>query len=134
MGDSEPWRLLRTSTHRDSQLFCATHSMIGAIIIRVAYGVDVEDKDSVYIRIADRAMDCFNVVFQPGRYLVQTFPWMRHIPAWCPGAGFQREFNAWRPTVRSIHDIPWAAAMEAKVRGRALAPFAGRLAHASPRT
>ena len=94
--------------------------MIGAIILRATYGIDVNSADNKYIRIAEEAMDCFNVVFQPGKYLVQTFPWMRHIPSWLPGAKFQREFNAWRPTVRSIHDVPWDVAMTARVCGRAV--------------
>ena len=89
--------------------------MIGAIIIRAAYGVEVKDTNDKYVMIADRAMECFNVVFKPGAYLVQTFPWMRHIPSWFPGARFQREFDAWRPTVRMIHDAPWKAAMDARV-------------------
>ena len=60
-------------------------------------------------------MNVFNVTFQPGRYLVQTFPWMRYIPAWLPGAGFQREFAAARPRVRSMRDVPWEAAVAKKV-------------------
>ncbi len=61
-------------------------------------------------------MECFNTVFQPGRYLVQTFPSLRHIPSWFPGAGFRREFAAWFPVVRKLHEVPWEAAMTARVR------------------
>ncbi|KAI0683655.1 cytochrome P450 [Cerioporus squamosus] len=91
--------------------------LIGAMIIRVAYGLEVVGENDKYIKIAEDAMDCFNIVFQPGRYLVQTFPSLRHIPAWFPGAGFRREFAAWFPTVRKIHEVPWGAAMAARREG-----------------
>ena len=72
------------------------------MIIRVAYGLEVVDDNDKYVDIAEAAMDCFNIVFQPGRYMVQTFPSLRHIPSWFPGAKFRREFAAWYPTVRKI--------------------------------
>lgn len=28
----------------------------------------------------------------PGRFLVETFPFLRYVPEWFPGAGFQRIF------------------------------------------
>ena len=86
------------------------------MIIRVAYGLEVVDDNDKYVDIAEAAMDCFNIVFQPGRYMVQTFPSLRHIPSWFPGAKFRREFAAWYPTVRKIHDVPWEAAMAQRVR------------------
>ncbi len=86
------------------------------MIIRVAYGLEVIGENDKYIKIAEDAMDCFNIVFQPGRYLVQTFPSLRRIPSWFPGAGFKREFAAWFPVVRKIHEVPWEAAMAARVR------------------
>ena len=94
----------------------SSQSLIGSIIIRVAYGLDARDSDVKYIDIAEEAMDTFNITFQPGRYLVQTFPWLRHVPAWLPGAGFQHEFAAWRPIVRAVRDGPWEAAAEKRVR------------------
>ncbi|TFK80369.1 CyP450 monooxygenase [Polyporus arcularius HHB13444] len=91
--------------------------LIGAMIIRVAYGLEVIGENDKYIKIAEDAMDCFNIVFQPGRYLVQTFPSLRRIPSWFPGAGFKREFAAWFPVVRKIHEVPWEAAMAARRKG-----------------
>ena len=89
--------------------------MIGTIIIRVVYGLDTSGSGMEYVRIAEESMDCFNAVFEPGRYLVQTFPWLRFVPSWFPGAGFQREFAEWRPRVQSMRDVPWEAAVARKV-------------------
>ena len=81
--------------------------MIGAMIIRAAYGVEVKDTNDKYVMIADRAMECFNVVFKPGAYLVQTFPWMRHIPSWFPGAGFQKIAQKGRELTKIMVDRPY---------------------------
>ena len=84
--------------------------MIGAMIMRIVYGLDVYGPDEKYIQIAEKSMECFSAVFNPGRYLVQTLPWLRFVPASFPGAGFQREFAAWRPQVAAARDLPWEAA------------------------
>ena len=34
--------------------------------------------------------------FNPGRYMVQFLPILHYVPAWVPGAGFQRDFAGWR--------------------------------------
>ncbi|RDX44537.1 cytochrome P450 [Lentinus brumalis] len=55
--------------------------LIGAIIIRVSYGLEVIGGNDKYIELAEDTMECFNTVFQPGRYLVQTFPSLRNVPS-----------------------------------------------------
>ena len=103
-----------TCSHFDSHSF-TVFRMIGAIIIRVVYGLDVYGPDEKYVRIAEKSMECFSALFDPGRYLVHTLPWLRFVPAWFPGAGFQREFAAWKPQVTAARDLPWEAAAEKKV-------------------
>ena len=88
---------------------------IGTTIIRVAYGLDASGEGAAHVYLAERAMNCFNTVFQPGRYLVQMFPSLRHVPAWMPGAHWKREFEAWHPTVRAARDGPWEAAAALRV-------------------
>ena len=89
--------------------------MIGIMIMRIVYGLDVYGPDEKYIQIAEESMECFGAVFNPGRYLVQTLPWLRFVPAWFPGAKFQRDFAAWKPLVAAARDLPWEAAAEKKV-------------------
>ncbi|TBU42969.1 cytochrome P450, partial [Dichomitus squalens] len=94
--------------------------LIGAIIMRVAYGIDVEEEGNhKYVKIAEDAMDVFNVVFQPGRYLVQTIPSLRHIPSWFPGVKFKRDFARWIPVVEELRDAPWEATTNIERGGHA---------------
>ena len=91
--------------------------MIGSTIIRIVYGLDTTGPEGEeYVRIAEDVMTCFNTIYEPGRYLVQTFPSLRHVPAWFPGARFQREFAAWRGRMQAMLDLPWAAAEARRVR------------------
>ena len=58
-------------------------------IARVVYGIDIAGEvGKEYMRIVKRVAECINSAFRPGRYLVQTFPWLRLVPAWFPGAQF----------------------------------------------
>ena len=98
-------------------LIASDSRTVGSTITRVAYGIDASSAvGRAYLRAAEDTMDCFNTVFRPGRYLVQILPWLRYVPAWVPGAGFQRDFARWRPVVREVLDGPWAAAKEKRVR------------------
>ncbi|KAI0718537.1 cytochrome P450 [Cerioporus squamosus] len=95
-------------------------SMFGAVIMRIVYGLEVGDNDDEYIHTAEEAITAFNVTFTPGKYLVETFPIMRFIPRWFPGAKFRREAAAWRPAVFRMRDLPWEAAVEAMREGKAV--------------
>ena len=108
------FRLTRTRSRPTFTIACLLQRpivirMIGAMIMRIVYGLDVYGPDEKYIQIAEKSMECFSAVFNPGRYLVQTLPCLRFVPAWFPGAGFQREFAAWRPQVAAARDLPWEA-------------------------
>ncbi|KAJ2926997.1 hypothetical protein H1R20_g10103, partial [Candolleomyces eurysporus] len=65
-------------------------SLFGTAIMRVAYGFDDIQRNKAHIQNAEALMLGFCEAAVPGRFLVNVFPSLRHIPSWCPGAGFQR--------------------------------------------
>ena len=81
------------------------------MIIRVAYGLEVVDDNDKYVDIAEAAMDCFNIVFQPGRYMVQTFPSLRHIPSWFPGAKFRHDAAEFAKVFDEMRNKPFDAVL-----------------------
>ncbi|RDX45250.1 cytochrome P450 [Lentinus brumalis] len=96
------WRKLRVVFHQcmSPSVMAQYHPihLISAIIIRTTYGLQGADENDVHIKITEDAMDCVNNVFKPGQpYLVQTFPSLRHIPSWFPGATFKHQFASWVP-------------------------------------
>lgn len=74
----------------------------------VVYGIDVTDKHDHFITIAERALQMFSDAASPGAFLVDifpartsqplvvlqtvhdSFPTVRYVPKWFPGAEFQR--------------------------------------------
>jgi len=51
-----------------------------------------------------------NRVLVPGTYLVDMLPWLKYIPEWVPGAGFQRRAREWSALAMRMADLPFADA------------------------
>ncbi|KAL4258703.1 cytochrome P450 family protein [Pleurotus pulmonarius] len=62
--------------------------MIASSILIVIYGVDVQEKNDPHITMAENALKHLDLGFI-GTYMVDVFPFLKHIPRWMPGAGFQ---------------------------------------------
>ena len=96
------------------------------MIMRIAYGIEVEEPgNDEYISIAEKGLAVFAAALVPGKYLVETFPSLRFLPAWMPGAGFKRDGAFSKKVVGRFLDVPWRAAMDAMVRAFDENNFAG---------
>ena len=69
-------------------------SAFGVTIMRIAYGFEDLEKNQSLIHDVERLIVTFIDAVTPGRYLVSSFPLLKHIPSWFPGAGFKRHFQA----------------------------------------
>ncbi|KAF9499746.1 cytochrome P450 [Pleurotus eryngii] len=67
-----------------------------AIVLTLAYGHQVAEKGDDYVSLADRALNGLQSAGIFGTYLVDYVPALKYIPAWFPGAGFQRQAKVWR--------------------------------------
>ncbi|KIJ34578.1 hypothetical protein M422DRAFT_263358 [Sphaerobolus stellatus SS14] len=67
----------------------------GAVIMRVAFGYEVKSERDYYLQLAQEAMRIGSTAGAPGRWLVDSFPILRHIPNWFPGASFKRKAVEW---------------------------------------
>ncbi|KAI0074482.1 cytochrome P450 [Panus rudis PR-1116 ss-1] len=65
-------------------------------IMKVTYGIEVHDAHNEYVRIAEGVIEGFNDAGQPGHFLVDIMPFLKHIPEWFPGATFQKKAKYWR--------------------------------------
>jgi hypothetical protein len=57
--------------------------------MRVTYGYTVTDANDPYISLSEDAFKSL-VFSSTGNYMVETFPFLRHLPAWLPGMEFKR--------------------------------------------
>ncbi|KAF8191118.1 cytochrome P450 [Mycena galopus ATCC 62051] len=63
--------------------------MTGSIVLRIAYGHIVTGAKDYFVDLAEELATMTGEAIQPGRWLVDSFPFLRHVPSWFPGAGFQ---------------------------------------------
>ena len=67
----------------------------------------IEDENAEIVRVVDKAIEGPSQTLVPGRFLVDYVPLLRYVPAWVPGAGFQRQFAEWRDASRKLKDYPY---------------------------
>lgn len=84
--------------------------MAGETIMAIAYGLQVQKHDDPYINTAQKAVHSLLGAAAPGKYLVDTFPILRYVPEWAPGAGFQRKAKECRKLARNMLVMPYIAA------------------------
>ncbi|KAJ7108017.1 cytochrome P450 [Mycena crocata] len=78
------------------------------IIMSVAYGIDVLPTDDPYVALAFEAVHTLSNAGVPGKYLVDSLPLLKYVPAWLPGAGFKRKAKGWSKLAKAMQDVPFA--------------------------
>jgi len=84
---------------------CFQHS--GAIILRVAYGYEVEEFNDPLVKVANAAMDHYNRATTPGSFLVNQLPILLKVPDWCPGTEWKRIGREWAKDYWGMVDDPF---------------------------
>ena len=66
-----------------------------AAVVKVVFGIDVADDGDEILAVVESALEWIGEAFIPGKYLVDVFPILQHVPAWVPGATVQRLAVYW---------------------------------------
>lgn len=86
--------------------------MAGETILSIAYGLQIQGENDPYIKMARAGVQAFDNAAVPGAYLVDSFPILKYVPAWFPGASFKRKANAWRKISQDMIKLTYAAAKQ----------------------
>lgn len=78
----------------------------GAVVMSLAYGLDIKSHEDPFLSAAAKALDLMEEVTVPGAFLVDTFPILKHLPWWFPGAQFKRTAQAARKDFQVAVDGP----------------------------
>ncbi len=97
-------------------------STFSAVIMKVVFGIDAVDDGDEIIDIVDAALEWIGEALVPGKYLVDVFPILQHVPPWVPGATVQRLAVRWRSTVARLKEVPYRRAKAAMVSATRLTP------------
>ncbi|OCH93084.1 CyP450 monooxygenase [Obba rivulosa] len=100
-------KLLQALYREPAQFMYHIRYAMGAIILATIYGIDIQDKNDKYIEIAEKAMEGASEGFVPGSFLVDYIPMLRYVPAWFPGAEFQRKVAVWKTWAHDLVHVPW---------------------------
>ena len=92
-------------------MFCAngSHSHTAGLTLDIVYGIDIAPKNDPYVAGVEVGLDGVKTVCKPGAFLVDMIPWLKYVPAWVPGAGFQRKAEIWKDAQRRAVDDTYDA-------------------------
>ena len=91
------------------------HSSFTAAIVKVVYGVEVASENDPYIALMEQVLESAEA-FTPGAFMVELLPWLRHVPAWVPGGGFQKTLARWHRCTREVQNGMAARTEDGMVR------------------
>ncbi|KAJ3563625.1 hypothetical protein NP233_g8820 [Leucocoprinus birnbaumii] len=97
--------------------------VIGGILISLAYGIPTKPENDPFIHLAEESMLVSANAAIPGKFLVDVFSFLKYIPEWVPGAGFQRQAKEWKELWRRFKNTMFDAAEENIARGNAQHSF-----------
>lgn len=82
-----------------------------AVILKVAYGYQIEDDNDRLIQVVEDGIRTLNGVSPSRMYIFQSFPFLLYWPSWLPGGGFKRHAAALKERLGLMETLPfeWAA-------------------------
>lgn len=92
------------------------------------YGHDISPTNDYFVSLSERAVLKLSEGVFPGAAAVNALPFLRHIPSWFPGAGFQRFAAEARDLTNQMQNVPFNSVRKNMVRHKILHTFLRGLA------
>lgn len=80
-----------------------------------------------FVALSERSISEVSKALVPGAMLVNALPFLRHIPAWFPGAGFHTFAAECREYTNEMVEVPFKYVKDQLVSGPSA--FSGRLSN-----
>jgi len=77
--------------------------------------------------MAEKAVESISIAGNPGAFLLDIVPFLKHVPEWFPGAGFRRKARIWRGWSTQMSVAPFMAVKKAMNAGTAQPSFTASL-------
>ncbi|KAH9925312.1 cytochrome P450 [Fomitopsis serialis] len=101
--------------------------VVASIVLQITYGINALDCDDPFIRRMERGLKDFDKISAPGAYLVDVFPFLKHIPEWFPGASFKRVAREFRSQGLQLENKLYQTARDQLDHGTATHSFVADL-------
>ena len=90
-------------------------STFSAVILKMAYGIDVKDESDEMLTYIDAGMEGIRKLAVSGGFVVDSLPFLRYLPSYVPGCGFQKTFAQWRERSALWRNTPFKHYQDAVV-------------------
>ncbi|KAJ3559769.1 hypothetical protein NM688_g146 [Phlebia brevispora] len=115
--------LLRNLSDNPDGLFHHARRSAASIVTMLSYGHQIAPEGDDYVTIADTALSGLGKAGIWGTYLVDYFPFLKHIPMWMPGAGFKKQAWEWKQASQAMLNMPFKMVKERMAKGTAIPCF-----------
>jgi len=95
----------------------------GALVLDLVYNYQVKGHDDEIVHIVEVASLEFSRAATPGAFLVDSLPFLRHVPEWFPGAGWKKLGRQWRANAHKVVDTPFEYTQQRRADGFAGTSF-----------
>ncbi|OBZ80086.1 O-methylsterigmatocystin oxidoreductase [Grifola frondosa] len=99
--------MLRNLAESPDVIYHHVRRSAAAVVMKASYGHQIAPEGDIYVTLADEALTGLAQSGIFGTFLVDYIPLLKYIPAWMPGAGFQRKARAWRKANQSMLNMPF---------------------------
>ncbi|KAF7357530.1 Cytochrome P450 [Mycena sanguinolenta] len=96
----------RSHIYSDRPVSTMVRLLAAAIIMATLYRYEVQPTNDHFVALSESAMKKLSDAFFPGAVAVDTFPILRYLPSWMPGAGFQRYAAEARQLTKEMQEAP----------------------------
>ncbi|KIJ52427.1 hypothetical protein M422DRAFT_26040 [Sphaerobolus stellatus SS14] len=101
-------RLLKELLESPESYATYIRHMAGSVVVQISYGVEIPwNKFEQYVALSDRNSEAVIQAMRPGEYLVDTFPILKYMPSWIPGAQFKVIAKQTRQDLQQALDGPF---------------------------
>ncbi|KAJ7672763.1 CyP450 monooxygenase [Mycena rosella] len=98
---------LRGLLSRPEDFVALYKTVAAAIIMATMYGYQVEPIEDHFVTLSEEAVKMLSDTTLPGAAAVNAFPFLRHLPGWLPGCGFQYFAAECRKRTEEMQQVPF---------------------------
>ncbi|TFK31795.1 cytochrome P450 [Crucibulum laeve] len=125
---SEARSLVSNICQADSEnLFVCVQRAAASLIMKISFGYTIDNDNDHFVFLAESSLKLAYLAGAPGRWLVDSFPILRFLPDWFPGADFKRKAKIWGRKLDNLSIEPHHWAQKQMVSGTAEPSFTSRL-------
>ncbi|KAI5118229.1 hypothetical protein M0805_000725 [Coniferiporia weirii] len=128
LEEIETRRFLLRLLEEPSELIKHIRTTAGAIILKISHGYTIASRGpDPFVDLADATLVVFSECLIPGKWAIDNFPLLRHLPDWLPGFSSKKTAREWNRIVMDFINKPYAFVKHQMQTGNGIPSFASSL-------